>query len=47
VPTRTIIFYENQTPRTIALCYGDFASWPPPGIEVSVVDGVRIFGVAV
>jgi Ca2+-transporting ATPase len=26
----TIIFYANQTLRTIALCYRDFPSWPPP-----------------
>jgi Ca2+-transporting ATPase len=45
--TRTIIFYANQTLRTIALCYRDFASWPPPGIEASVVNEVRVFGVAV
>lgn len=28
---RTIIFYANQTLRTIALCYRDFESWPPAG----------------
>ena len=27
--SRTIIFYANQTLRTIALCYRDFKSWPP------------------
>ncbi|KAG7444251.1 calcium-translocating P-type ATPase [Guyanagaster necrorhizus] len=27
---RTIIFYANQTLRTIALCYRDFDAWPPP-----------------
>ncbi|KAK0222080.1 Ca-transporting ATPase [Armillaria fumosa] len=27
---RTIIFYANQTLRTIALCYRDFDIWPPP-----------------
>ncbi|KAF9457841.1 hypothetical protein BDZ94DRAFT_1325934 [Collybia nuda] len=31
--TRTIIFYANQTLRTIALCYRDLESWPPRGIE--------------
>lgn len=31
--SRTIIFYANQTLRTIALCYKDFPSWPPKGIE--------------
>jgi Ca2+-transporting ATPase len=43
--TRRIIFYANQTLRTIALCYRDFASWPPPDIEPSVVNEVRVFGV--
>jgi len=28
--SRTIIFYANQTLRTIALTYRDFPSWPPP-----------------
>ena len=32
--SRTIIFYANQTLRTIALCYRDFESWPPPGAEL-------------
>ena len=41
------IFYTDQTLLTIALCYRDFASWPPPGIEASVVDEVRVFGVVV
>lgn len=41
--TRTIIFYANQTLRTIALCYRDFESWPPLDInaeadEVSCLD---------
>jgi len=40
--SRTIIFYANQTLRTIALCYRDFPSWPPPGIRVSAFDEVRI-----
>jgi Ca2+-transporting ATPase len=40
--TRTIIFYANQTLRTIALCYRDFPSWPPPGIQASAVDEVRV-----
>jgi len=30
--SRTIIFYANQTLRTIALCYRDFESWLPAGI---------------
>ncbi|WWC61624.1 calcium-translocating P-type ATPase, PMCA-type [Kwoniella dejecticola CBS 10117] len=28
---KTIIFYANQSLRTIALCYKDFESWPPSG----------------
>ncbi|KAL1663042.1 hypothetical protein GGF50DRAFT_103433 [Schizophyllum commune] len=32
--SRTIIFYANQTLRTIALCYRDFEQWPPAGAEV-------------
>ncbi|KAF5371839.1 hypothetical protein D9615_009535 [Tricholomella constricta] len=31
--SRTIIFYANQTLRTIALCYRDFESWPPEGMS--------------
>ncbi|KIJ14249.1 hypothetical protein PAXINDRAFT_12900 [Paxillus involutus ATCC 200175] len=27
--SRTTIFYANQTLRTIAICYRDFANWPP------------------
>jgi Ca2+-transporting ATPase len=33
--SRTIIFYANQTLRTIALCYRDFPSWPPPGMTLN------------
>ena len=29
--SRTIIFYANQSLRTIAICYRDFSLWPPPG----------------
>ncbi|KAF8899916.1 Ca-transporting ATPase [Gymnopilus junonius] len=29
---RTIIFYANQTLRTIALCYRDLQFWPPHGM---------------
>jgi Ca2+-transporting ATPase len=32
--SRTIIFYANQSLRTIALCYKDFPVWPPPGVEI-------------
>jgi Ca2+-transporting ATPase len=28
-----ILFYANQTLRTIAICYRDFRSWPPKGME--------------
>lgn len=31
--SRTIIFYANQTLRTIALCYRDFSSWPPADLK--------------
>lgn len=30
---RTIIFYANQSLRTIALCSRDFPEWPPAGAE--------------
>lgn len=30
---RTIIFYANQSLRTIALCARDFAQWPPVGAQ--------------
>ncbi|KAG9013997.1 hypothetical protein FRB94_000194 [Tulasnella sp. JGI-2019a] len=29
---RTIIFYANQSLRTIAVCYRDFPQWPPAGM---------------
>ena len=32
--SRTITFYASQTLRTIALCYRDFSSWPPPGARL-------------
>ncbi|KAI5985416.1 P-type ATPase [Pisolithus marmoratus] len=31
----TTIFCVNQTLRTIAICYHNFASWPPAGIEAA------------
>lgn len=31
---KTIIFYANQSLRTIAICYRDFESWPPKGVDV-------------
>ncbi|KAF9565395.1 calcium-translocating P-type ATPase [Agrocybe pediades] len=38
--SRTIIFYANQTLRTIALCYRDFPSWPPAGTQRDENDDV-------
>ena len=38
---RTIIFYANQTLRTIAICYRDFESWPPVGTNPAAADEVR------
>ncbi|KAF8591205.1 calcium-translocating P-type ATPase [Ramaria rubella] len=37
--SRTIIFYANQTLRTIALCYREFDSWPPRGGFTTTEDG--------
>lgn len=39
--SRTIIFYANQTLRTIALCYRDFDSWPSSSTENGEEDDVR------
>lgn len=39
--SRTIIFYANQTLRTIAVCYRDFESWPPAGVQAESEDEVR------
>lgn len=36
----TIIFYANQALRTIAMCYREFKSWPPKGIQVEHEDEV-------
>ena len=33
--SRTIIFYANQTLRTIALCYKDFEQWPPKDLQTT------------
>ncbi|KAG6827741.1 hypothetical protein H0H92_010587 [Tricholoma furcatifolium] len=38
--SRTIIFYANQTLRTIALCYRDFENWPPRGLKHDEEDQV-------
>jgi len=35
---RSIIFYANQSLRTLAMCYRDFESWPPAGINASSED---------
>ncbi|EPQ52794.1 Ca-transporting ATPase [Gloeophyllum trabeum ATCC 11539] len=43
---RTIIFYANQTLRTIALCYRDFESWPPPGARHVSEDEVEFEDIA-
>ena len=34
--SRTIIFYANQTLRTIAICYRDFSNWPP--VNLALID---------
>lgn len=39
--SRTIIFYANQSLRTLALCYSEFESWPPPGVKFESEDEVR------
>jgi P-type Ca2+ transporter type 2C len=44
--SRTIIFYANQTLRTIALCYRDFDCWPPTGARYSSEDDVRICAIS-
>ena len=36
--SRTIIFYANQSLRTIALCYREIESWPPAGLHVTEED---------
>jgi len=37
---KTIIFYANQSLRTLALAYRDFESWPPKGAEHCASDEV-------
>jgi Ca2+-transporting ATPase len=39
--SRTIIFYANQTLRTIALGYRDFDCWPPEGTTLNDADEVH------
>lgn len=38
--SRTIIFYANQSLRTMAICYRDFTTWPPPGLHRNMDDDV-------
>ncbi|WVN85115.1 calcium-translocating P-type ATPase, PMCA-type [Cryptococcus depauperatus CBS 7841] len=38
--SKTIIFYASQSLRTIALCYRDFESWPPKGVNTNEADEV-------
>lgn len=33
--SRTIIFYANQSLRAISLCYREFESWPPAGLQLN------------
>ena len=40
--SQTIIFYVNQTLQTIALCYKDFDTWPPYGMDSSADDEVCV-----
>lgn len=44
--SKTIIFYANQSLRTIALCYRDFESWPPAGTEKDGADEVPYEAIA-
>jgi P-type Ca2+ transporter type 2C len=41
--SRTITFYASQTLRTIALCYRDFRSWPPEGVQAMHDGEVKLF----
>lgn len=38
---RTIIYYANQSLRTIAICYRDFEQWPPANVDVDDVDSLH------
>ena len=44
--TRTIIFYANQSLRTIALCSRDFESWPPAGAALDEAGEVEFSEIA-
>ena len=41
--SRAITFYASQTLRTIALCYRDFRSWPPKGVQLMDDGEVTIY----
>jgi len=39
---RSMIFYANQSLRTIALCYKDIPTWPPAGLTLSNSDEEKV-----
>jgi len=39
---RSMIFYANQSLRTIALCYKDIPTWPPGGLTLSNSDEEKV-----
>jgi len=39
---RSMIFYANQSLRTIALCYKDISTWPPAGLTLSNSDEEKV-----
>ena len=41
--SRTITFYASQTLRMITLCYRDFRSWPPKGVQLMDDKAVTIY----
>jgi len=40
--SRSMIFYANQSLRTIALCYKDISTWPPEGSTLSNSDEEKV-----
>ncbi|KAG9315051.1 Ca-transporting ATPase [Chiua virens] len=44
--SRTIIFYANQSLRTLAICYRDFSIWPPPGLGRNADEDLPYEGLA-
>jgi Ca2+-transporting ATPase len=40
--SRTIIFYANQSLRTLAMCYRDFESWPPKGVNMAGISSEEV-----